>query len=366
MDNETSNKLKEFEAVFDTLVKDLEEHAKQNGFPEEALNWYKDVCFSCLQTFYPDAKIDQSLYHNVPGGKYTRGLSVPDSTSLLLSRPLKKSEYFFAATLGWLNEILQGFLLVADDIEDFSTLRRGKPCWYRMPSVGMIAINDAILLETSMYVLLKKHFRSHPCYVDMVELLHDVSFKTEIGQSCDLIFARKDNVDLNNFAPEKQSFTIIYKTAYYSFYLPVVLALYNLELATPLNLKYCENILIPLGEYYQNQDDYLDNFGSPEIIGKPQMDIQDNRCSWLIIQALKMASPEQRKVLDECYGRKDMKKVMKVKEVFNDLKLEQVYFDYERDIVERIKNLIDDVDESGGLKRSVFIAFLEKIHGRSR
>ena len=53
-----------------------------------------------LQPFYPDAKIDQSLYHNILGGKYARGLSVPDSTSLPLSRPLKESEYFFAATLG--------------------------------------------------------------------------------------------------------------------------------------------------------------------------------------------------------------------------------------------------------------------------
>ena len=79
-----------------------------------------------------------------------------------------------------------------------------------------------------------------------------------------------------------------------------------------------------------------------------------------------MANPEQRKVLDECYGRKDMTKVMKVKEVFNDLRLEQVYLDYERDIVARIENLIDGVDESGGLKRIVFIAFLEKIQGRSR
>ena len=38
-----SNKLKEFEAVFDTFVKDLKEHAKQYGLPEEAVKWHMDV-----------------------------------------------------------------------------------------------------------------------------------------------------------------------------------------------------------------------------------------------------------------------------------------------------------------------------------
>ena len=249
---------------------------------------------------------------------------------------------------------------------DSSITRRGQPCWYRKPGVGMIAINDAFMLEMSIYVLLKKHFRSHPSYADMIELFHTTTFQTEIGQLCDLLTAPEDHVDLNNFTPEKHRFIVIYKTAYYSFYLPVALSLYYLELATPENLKQCEDILIPLGEYFQIQDDYLDAYGSPEAIGKIGTDIQDNKCSWIINQALKRASPEQRKVLDECYGRKDAVKERKVKEVFEELKLEQVYLDYEQDVVGRIRKLIGEVDESGGLKRSVFEGFLEKIYGRKK
>lgn len=33
------------------------------------------------------------------------------------------------------------------------------------------------------------------------------------------------------------------------------------------------------------------------MIGKIGTDIQDNKCSWLVIQALKKANPEQRTVL---------------------------------------------------------------------
>ena len=263
-------------------------------------------------------------------------------------------------------ELLQAFFLVSDDIMDASKTRRGQPCWYLMPNVGMIAINDAFMLESSIYLLLKKYFRQEKYYTDLMELFHEVTFQTELGQACDLLTAPEDHVDLDNFSMDKYTFIVIYKTAYYSFYLPVALALHFSGFATEKNLKQAEDILIPMGEYFQVQDDYLDNFADPSVLGKIGTDIQDNKCSWLVNQALKKCSQDQRRVLEENYGRKDQECEAKVKKLFDELNLEQDYKQYEDRSVKAIREKINAVDESEGLKKSVFEEFLRKIYKRTK
>ncbi|KAL6875334.1 terpenoid synthase [Trichoderma longibrachiatum] len=341
--------LKEFESVYPKLEEALLDHARSYKLPEKELNWFK-----------------KNLEVNPLGGKCNRGMSVPDSASVILGRPLTEEEYFKAATLGWMTELLQAFFLVSDDIMDSSITRRGQPCWYRQEGVGMVAINDAFLLESGIYIILKKFFRDHPRYVDMVELFHETSFQTELGQLCDLLTAPEDRVNLDNFSMEKYTFIVIYKTAYYSFYLPVALALYLLDIATPQNLQTAKDILIPLGEYFQIQDDYLDNFGLPEHIGKIGTDIKDNKCSWLVNQALQIVTPEQRKILEDNYGQKDDAKERAVKQLYDDLKLKERYEEFEEKRAAELKDLINKIDESQGLKKEVFEVFLGKIYKRSK
>ena len=46
------------------------------------------------------------------------------------------------------------------------------------------------------------------------------------------------------------------------------------------------------------QDDYLDCYGDPTVTGKIGTDIQDNKCSWLVVTALEVMTPEERVVLE--------------------------------------------------------------------
>jgi farnesyl diphosphate synthase len=174
----------------------------------------------------------------------------------------------------------------------------------------------------------------------------------------------------------RHRFIVLYKTAFYSFYLPVACAMlmsripetYIIPPSTTVQpYAIASSILLPLGEYFQIQDDYLDYSGTPEQIGKVGTDIVDNKCSWVINTALSLATPAQRAILDENYGRKDAQKEKKVKAVFAEVGVGKVYEEYEERVVRELKQKIGEIVEvEGGLKREVFESFLGKIYKRSK
>lgn len=341
-----------FLTIFTELTVELTEILRSYKMPQTAIDWFLG-----------------NLNYNTPGGKLNRGLSVVDTYAILnntTSDKLDDVTYKKVALLGWCIELLQAYFLVADDIMDQSKTRRGQSCWYLAEGVGNIAINDSFMLEGAIYILLKKHFRQDSYYVELLDLFHEVTFQTELGQLLDLVTADEEIVDLDKFSLEKHSFIVTFKTAYYSFYLPVALAMQVCGINSEADLKQVRDVLIPLGEYFQIQDDFLDCFGTPEQIGKIGTDIKDNKCSWVVNQALLKVTKEQRKLLDDNYGKKDDVSEAKCKQLFTDLGIEKIYNAYEEEIFEKLRKQIEEVDESGGLKREVLSAFLGKVYKRSK
>lgn len=50
--------------------------------------------------------------------------------------------------------------------------------------MGLIAVNDALWIEGTMYKILRRHFRNEPYYLNIVELFHEVLktvFKMDAG-----------------------------------------------------------------------------------------------------------------------------------------------------------------------------------------
>lgn len=341
-----------FLSVFAELVDELESILVLYKMPQEAIDWFR-----------------RNLDYNTPGGKLNRGLLVVDTFCILNNKSiddLSDAEYKKVAVLGWAVELLQAYFLVADDMMDQSKTRRGQPCWYLQENVGNIAINDSFMLEGAIYVLLKRYFKQDAYYADLLDLFHEVTFQTELGQLLDLVTADENVVDLSKFSLEKHSFIVIFKTAYYSFYLPVALAMYMSGICNDQDLTQVRDILIPLGEYFQIQDDFLDCFGTPEQIGKVGTDIKDNKCSWVVNVALLNATPEQRAILDAHYGGKTDKDERICKQLFADMGIEKLYTEYEEQIAAKLRQKIDSVDESRGLKKEVLNAFLAKVYKRSK
>ncbi|XP_077237559.1 farnesyl pyrophosphate synthase-like isoform X2 [Tasmannia lanceolata] len=303
-------------------------NGKSSDLRSKFLDVYAQLKSELLQDpafdFTEDSRqwIDRMLEYNVPGGKLNRGLSVIDSYKLLKQgKELSEDEVFLACVLGWGIEWLQAYFLVLDDIMDNSHTRRGQPCWFRLPKVGMIAANDGILLRNHIPRMLKKHFREKPYYVDLVDLFNEVEFQTASGQMLDLITTHEGEKDLSKYTLPVYRRIVQYKTAYYSFYLPVACALLmsGENLDDFIDVK---NILIEMGTYFQVQDDYLDCYGNPEVIGKIGTDIEDFKCSWLVVKALECADENKKKLLSENYGKVDPAHVAIVKGLYKDLDLQ--------------------------------------------
>ncbi|KAL0320903.1 UNVERIFIED_CONTAM: Farnesyl pyrophosphate synthase [Sesamum radiatum] len=304
------------------------------------------------------------LDYNVPGGKLNRGLSVVDSYKLLkLGKELSDDEMFLACSLGWCIEWLQAYFLVLDDIMDGSHTRRGQPCWFRMPKVGMIAVNDGLILRNHISRILKKHFKGKPYYVDLLDLFNEVEFQTTHGQMIDLITTLVGEKDLSKYSLSLHRRIVQYKTAYYSFYLPVACALlmFGENLDNHVNVK---ETLLEMGIYFQVQDDYLDCFGDPETIGKIGTDIEDFKCSWLVVKALELCNEDQKKTLYENYGKDDPACVAKVKELYGALKLKDAYLEYEQTSYEKITNSIEAHPRKE--VQAVLKSFLAKIYKRQK
>lgn len=345
-----SSDMDKFLAVYPMLKQEMLSHMADNEMPQEALDW----CATMMD-------------YTVPGGKLNRGVTVlavhRTLTQANSNRDLTDEEVAKASVLGWAIEFLQAFFLVADDVMDASKTRRGQPCWYQLPHVKNIAINDSFLLESYVFTMLKKHFGKEGFYLQLLELFLQVIQQTEFGQLLDLTSQDEAVVDLNRFTLERYRKIVKYKTAFYTFYLPVAIGMITSGVEGTEEYDLAQEICCQMGEYFQIQDDYLDCFGDPEVIGKVGTDIQDNKCSWLVVQALDRVTKEQRTVLEENYGQWDDAKVKNVKAVYNELELVKVFEDYEE---QSYKNIQEALDKVTLMPRDVFELLLKKIYKRSK
>ncbi|XP_048212776.1 farnesyl pyrophosphate synthase isoform X3 [Perognathus longimembris pacificus] len=311
------------------------------------------------------ARLKEVLEYNAIGGKYNRGLTVLVAFRELVEPKNQDADSLQRAlTVGWCVELLQAFFLVSDDIMDSSLTRRGQTCWYKKPGIGLDAVNDALLLEACIYRLLKFYCREQPYYLNLIELFLQSSYQTEIGQTLDLITAPQGHVDLGRYTEKRYKSIVKYKTAFYSFYLPVAAAMYMAGIDGEKEHANAKKILLEMGEFFQIQDDYLDTFGDPSVTGKVGTDIQDNKCSWLVVQCLQRGTPEQRQILQENYGQKDAKKVAQVKALYEELDLPAVFLQYEQDSYSRLMSLIQQ--HAAPLPPAIFLGLANQIYKRKK
>ncbi|KAK9884172.1 hypothetical protein WA026_005128 [Henosepilachna vigintioctopunctata] len=335
---------REFMAIFPDIVRELTDAGRHTDIPEINKRYVK------------------LLQYNVPTGKKSRGLAVVGAYKMF-ERPerLTTENIRLANILGWCVEMLSGMFVINNDLMSGAEVRREAPCWYRKSDVGLLAVNDGLMLENGMYSILKRYFSGHESYLPMIELFHDVTLKSSMGQSLDKLCG-SPGAGLEMFTMKRYDSIVKYRNAFYTFQLPVALAMYLANHRDPEMHRQSKTLLLEMGHFYQVQDDFLDCFGDVSITGKPPRYIQEGRCTWLAVVALQRATPTQRKLMEECYGRSDQACVEAVKNLYRQLGLPNTYAIYEEDTYNRINTHIHQLTK--GLPHKLFFKLMEKIYRR--
>jgi farnesyl diphosphate synthase len=339
-------------AIFPELVAKFILHMRENyDLPEKAYE-----------------RLERMIVYTCQGGKLNRAIMVLTATKELcrknnLSYEQRREK---AMVLGWCIEILQSHFLVADDMMDQSETRRDNPCWYKLPDIQYDAVNDAIILESFLYFLLKHYFNSNlKQYCELVDLFHEVSLCTQMGQMLDLTSqpqGQKNPQVLAGFSQAVYDRIVKYKTAIYTFYLSSACAMMISGYTDKKAYSAAFEICVALGNKFQIEDDYLDCYADPIVLGKIGTDIKDHKCSWLCVQALRLMNAEQRAQFEAHYGKEEKKDEDVVKQLFMDLNLKEIYEAQEDSSFASIQELVQANKDI--LPPNMFLPILNKIHGR--
>lgn len=217
-------------------------------------------------------------------------------------------------------EIFQTAILAHDDVIDQSPLRRGKPTIYKSLGENHYAISQTICLGDIGFFLAEKLIEESDFpaerKVKALASFIETILQTGLGQMLDI-----ELPSLQDAKSEEDVLTVFrLKTARYTLvgplHLGIVLGGGDQEL-----LDNAQEFGESLGIAFQIQDDILGVFGSAEQTGKSvTSDVEEGKITLLYLHALKNASAQQSKTLEDYYGkgRIDKEEFEKIKKVFID------------------------------------------------
>ncbi|CAG5049389.1 unnamed protein product [Parnassius apollo] len=310
-------------------------------------------------------RIKRISEYNIIGGKQLRGLlTLFTYETLKKPDPISDELWEEAFKLAWAIEMLQAVFIISDDVDDDAVTRRGKKCWHLLPDVGLLVINDVSLFRSFIHEVLRQNFGDKPNYTQIINLFNETIFNTSMGQHLDCMLKYLKNPgDFNDENYRKMS---IYKTSHYTFRLPILLAMIHSQKGTKDSYQYIDNICDEIGINLQMQNDFMDCFVDENSMGKTGTDIQTGQLTWLAVEALKRCNSAQRKEFDLCYGNQDPVYVERVRNLYKELGLPQVYRQLEKTRYEKILKQINDLPPGAVPNPEVFLKALDLIYNKTQ
>ncbi|KAF4652051.1 hypothetical protein FOL46_009933, partial [Perkinsus olseni] len=177
----------------------------------------------------------------------------------------------------------------------------------------------------------------------------------------------------------------LYKTAFYTYYLPAAVGvLVSGDKEARQYLPVIKEVCLKLGVYFQAQDDFLDCYASPEVLGKVGTDIEECKASWLYCTAIDVLTEAEadasgaeddieasHRILDELYtlyNKKDKTPddVNRVKAIYRNAPLDMAtrFATYEENSKKELDAIIANKISHNGV-RALLTYMLDRTYKRS-
>jgi len=254
----------------------------------------------------PQHLYDPIHYFLSLGGKRLRPLLV------LLSSDLFDAEPHASLPAALAIELFHNFTLMHDDIMDQAPLRRGKQTVHEKWNTNIAILSgDALLIKA--YDLLAQ---SDPARLsELFRTFNKMAFEVCEGQQMDMDFENLMEVDEMQYIEMIRLKTSVLLGA--ALEIGAILAGADTE-----NRKLMYEFGVNMGIAFQLQDDILDVYGDPYKFGKQVGgDIIENKKTFLLIHALRLAKGEDASIMNDCLTNKltPQDKVAQVKALYDKL-----------------------------------------------
>lgn len=215
-------------------------------------------------------------------------------------------------------EVFHNFTLLHDDLMDEADRRRDKPTVHKLWNPNVAILSGDAMLICAYQLVAKANDKA------ILELFSRTALEICAGQQYDMEFESRSDV-----TEEEYLEMIRLKTAVLLACALKVGAMIGGASTADADALYDYGIHIGLA--FQLQDDLLDVYGDPKTFGKNiGGDILCNKKTFLLINALSVASEEQRQVMEDWMARKTydaLEKIAAFTNLYNELSI--------RDLTER-------------------------------
>jgi len=213
-------------------------------------------------------------------------------------------------------ELFHNFTLLHDDIMDQAPLRRGKETVYKKWNP-----NVAILAGDTMFALANKYMlRTRPQAIsEVVELFNQTAIEVCEGQQYDMDYEKLADITIDDYIEMIRLKTAVLLAA--SLKTGAIVAG-----AASVDCDHIYRFGINIGLAFQLKDDLLDVYGVQEKFGKLSGgDIIAGKKTYLYLKSLESAgsTTDYFRELYTSQSKDSAEKVLKVKEIFNQLNIEQ-------------------------------------------